>query len=134
MLINNQFMDILSSIFGPDKEGLRRSHVKNLISIALADGHLSEDEWELLVYLASRLGMEEAEIKAIKDHPETVNFVIPKTHDQRVQQIEDLVLLMSIDHDINPNEVELCKKISLKLDVLPQIVDTIISSRRDEKE
>src|SRR6478609_10611964 len=127
-------MDILSSIFGPDKEGLRRSHVKNLVSIALADGHLSEDEWELLVYLASRLGMEEEEINAIRENPEAVKFVMPKTHDQRVQQIEDLVLLMSIDHDINPNEVELCKKISLKLDVLPQIVDDIIAGRNEEKE
>jgi uncharacterized tellurite resistance protein B-like protein len=122
-------MDILSNIFGPDKEGLRRSHVKNLVSIALADGHLSEDEWELLVYLASRLGVEEEEINAIRENPEAVKFVMPKTHDQRVQQIEDLVLLMSIDHDINPNEVELCKKISLKLDVLPQIVDDIIAGR-----
>jgi uncharacterized tellurite resistance protein B-like protein len=127
-------MDILSSIFGPDKEGLRRSHVKNLVSIALADGHLSEDEWELLVYLASRLGMEEEEINAIRENPEAVTFVMPKTHDQRVQQIEDLVLLMSIDHDINPNEVELCKKISLKLDVLPQIVDDIVAGRSEEKE
>ena len=125
-------MDILSSIFGPDKEGLRRSHVKNLVSIALADGHLSEDEWELLVYLASRLGMEEEEINAIRENPEAVKFVMPKTHDQRVQQIEDLVLLMTIDHDINPNEVELCKKISLKLDVLPQIVDDIITGRSQE--
>ena len=127
-------MDILSTIFGPDKEGVRRSHVKNLISIALADGHLSEDEWELLVYLASRLGMEEEEINAIRENPESVTFVVPKTHDQRVKQIEDLVLLMSIDHEINPKEVELCKKISLKLDVLPQIVDDIIAGTKDEKE
>ncbi|MEO7990114.1 MAG: hypothetical protein ABI663_11260 [Chryseolinea sp.] len=127
-------MDILSNIFGPDKEGLRRSHVKNLITIALADGHLSEDEWELLVYLASRLGMEEVEITAIKENPDAVTFVMPKTHNQRVQQIEDLVLLMSIDHDINPNEVELCKKISLKLDVLPQIVDDIIAGRHSDEE
>jgi uncharacterized tellurite resistance protein B-like protein len=126
-------MDILSNIFGSDKEGLRRSHVKNLITIALADGHLSEDEWELLVYLASRLGMEEVEITAIRENPDAVTFVMPKTHEQRVQQIEDLVLLMSIDHDINSNEVELCKKISLKLDVLPQIVDDIIAGRHSEQ-
>lgn len=124
-------MDILSNIFGPDKDSLRRSHIKNLISIALSDGHLSDDEWELLVYLASRLGMEEEEIKAIKENPDAVTFVMPKTHDQRVQQIEDLVLLMSIDHDINPNEVQLCKKISLKLDVLPQIVDSIIAGKQN---
>ncbi len=127
-------MDIFSNIFGSDKDGVRRSHVKNLISIALADGHLSDDEWELLVYLASRLGMVEEEIKAIKENPELVSFVMPKTHEMRVQQIEDLVMLMSIDHDINPREVELCKKISLKLDVLPQIVDSIIEGRHDQND
>jgi uncharacterized tellurite resistance protein B-like protein len=126
-------MDILASIFGSDKEGVRRSHIKNLISVAMADGHLAEDEWQLLTYLASRLGMGEEEIKAIKENPEAVTFVVPKTHEQRVNQIEDLVMLMSIDHDIDPHEVELCKKIALKLDVLPQIVDDIIVSRHDGK-
>ncbi len=126
-------MDILSTIFGPDKEGVRRSHVKNLVSVALADGHMADDEWELLTYLASRLGMEEEEIKVIKENPEAITFVVPKTHEQRVQQIEDLVLLMSIDHDIDPQEIALCKKIALKLDVLPQIVDRIIEGRNDQQ-
>ncbi|HPH47773.1 MAG TPA: hypothetical protein PLJ60_17045 [Chryseolinea sp.] len=127
-------MDILSRIFGPDKEDLKRSHLKNLVSIALADGHLADDEWELLLYLGSRLGMNEAEITAIKENPESVRFVMPGTHEERVQQIEDLVLVMSIDRDIDPDEIELCKKIALKLDVLPQLVDSIIQANRGIKE
>ncbi len=127
-------MDILSRIFGPDKENLKRSHLKNLISIALADGHLADDEWELLLYLGSRLGMGQEEIAAIKENPETIRFVIPNTHEERVQQIEDLVLVMSIDHEIDPEEVSLCKKIALKLDVLPQLVDSIIQSNRNDKD
>jgi uncharacterized tellurite resistance protein B-like protein len=120
-------MDILSSIFGSDTEGIRRSHIKNLISIALADGQLTQDEWDLLLVIASHLGMREEEINAIRNNPDTVNFVAPKTHEERVQQIEDLVALLAIDHDINPKEIELCKKICLRLDVLPQIVDSIIA-------
>jgi uncharacterized tellurite resistance protein B-like protein len=127
-------MDILSRIFGPDKESLKRSHLKNLVSIALADGHLAADEWELLLYLGSRLGMGEEEINAIKENPESVRFVIPSSHEERVQQIEDLVLVMSIDHDIDPDEIELCKKIALKLDVLPQLVDSIIQANRGIKD
>ncbi|HOX84332.1 MAG TPA: hypothetical protein PLS08_14990, partial [Chryseolinea sp.] len=93
-----------------------------------------DDEWELLLYLGSRLGMNEAEITAIKENPESVRFVMPGTHEERVQQIEDLVLVMSIDRDIDPDEIELCKKIALKLDVLPQLVDSIIQANRGIKE
>jgi uncharacterized tellurite resistance protein B-like protein len=120
-------MDILSNIFGTDTNGIRRSHVKNLVSIALADGQLTSDEWDLLVYIASTMGIKEAEIENIKNNPDAVNFISPKSHDESIQQIEDLIAVLTIDHDINPNEVELCKKICLKLNVLPQIVDTIIA-------
>jgi uncharacterized tellurite resistance protein B-like protein len=120
-------MDILSNIFGTDTNGIRRSHVKNLISIALADGQLTSEEWDLLVYIASTMGINEAEIENIKNNPDSVSFISPKSHDESIQQIEDLIAVLTIDHDINPKEVELCKKICLKLDVLPQIVDTIIA-------
>jgi len=123
-------MDIFSTIFGSDANDVRRSHVKNLVSIALADGLLTDEEWQLLVFIASKLGLSEEEIKVIKNNPESVNFTSPKSYEDRVQQIEDLVAVITIDHDINSNEIDLCKKISLKLDVLPQIVDSIISSRR----
>lgn len=117
----------LSNIFKSDEDGVRRSHLKNLVAVALADGKLTDDEWELLVYLASRLGISEDEINTIKNNPDSVQFIPPKKYEDKIQQIEDLVTLISIDHDINPKEIELCKKISLRLDILPQIVDSIIA-------
>jgi uncharacterized tellurite resistance protein B-like protein len=123
----------LSKIFKSDKDGIRRSHVKNLVTVALADGQLSSDEWELLVSIADRLGITEAETNTIKNNPEAVSFVPPKKYEEKVQQIEDLVSVMTIDREINENEVTLCKKISLKLDVLPQIVDNIIEKKLSRK-
>ena len=120
-------MDILK-IFKTDYEGIRRSHVKNLISVAMADGHLDGDEWELLVIIAKRLDMSEEEIVRVKNNRDNINFVPPKSYDEKVQQIKDLVAVMTIDHQINQKELELCKKISLKLDLLPQIVDQIIEN------
>ncbi len=113
-------------IFGSDENGVRRSHIKNLVAVALADGQLTDDEWELLVFIASQLEISESEIKNIKDNIDTVGFIPPKSHAERVHQIEDLVDIISIDRDINPKEIELCKKIALRLDLLPQIVDSII--------
>lgn len=118
-------MDLLK-IFKLDKDGVRRSHVKNLLSVALADGHLDPDEWDLLVTISKVMGISEEEIHTIKEKPEQVPFIPPKKYEDKVQQIHDLVAVMTVDSYISPRELALCKKISLKLDILPNIVDDII--------
>lgn len=118
----------LLDIFKTDHEGIRRSHVKNLITVAMADGRLENNEWSLLVSIAKVLGMKEEEIDAIKTNPETVAFVPPQKYQEKVEQIRDLVAIMTIDGHISSRELELCKKISLKLDILPQLVDEIVEN------
>lgn len=125
-------MDIFSNIFKSDKEGARRSHVKNLIEVALADGHLATEEWNMMVYLAEKFNISEHQIKEIKDNPDSVKFVVPKTHEESVLQIEDLLMVMTVDHEISTREVELIKKIAIKLNVLPQMVDELISRIKGE--
>ena len=118
-------MDLLK-IFKLDKDGVRRSHVKNLLSVALAHGHLDPDEWDLLLTISKVMGISEEEIHNIKEKPEQVPFIPPKKYEDKVQQIHDLVAVMTVDSYISPRELALCKKISLKLDILPNIVDDII--------
>ncbi len=118
-------MDLLK-IFKSDKDGIRRSHLKNLICVAMADGHLDEGEWEMVKSIARLMEITEADIEAIRKNPESVSFVPPKRYEDKVEQIQDLVSLMTIDGEINARELELCKKISLRLDVLPQIVDQVL--------
>ncbi|HYG17457.1 MAG TPA: TerB family tellurite resistance protein [Ohtaekwangia sp.] len=119
-------MDLIR-IFITDKEGIRRSHVKNLVTIAMADGHLDEEEWGLLMRIARHLGMEEEEIKNIKNGFEKVDFVPPKKYEDKVQQIRDLVAIMTIDRQINEKELELCKKAAIRLKLPPELVDEMIS-------
>jgi len=118
-------MDLMK-IFKSDTNGIRRSHVKNLVTIAMADGQVDKEEWSLLVEIAKRLGMSEDEITGIRNNPDGVQFVPPKKYEDRVQQLRDLVSVMTIDSLINLRELELCKKISLRLDILPQMVDEIL--------
>ena len=120
-------MDIFSNIFKSDRENVRRSHVKNLIEVALADGHLAVEEWNMMVYLAEKFNISEHQIKEIKDNPDKVKFVIPANHEECLLQIEDLLMVMTVDHEINPTEIELIKKIAVKLNVLPQMVDAMVA-------
>jgi uncharacterized tellurite resistance protein B-like protein len=117
----------LLKIFKADLNAIRKSHVKNLITVAMADGELDGNEWGLLVDIAKTLGISEAEIKAIQENPESINFTPPKRYNDKVQQISDLVAVMTIDGHISQRELELCKKISLKLDILPRMVDDIVN-------
>lgn len=126
-------MDLFSNIFKSDKAGVRQSHVKNLIEVALADGHLATEEWNMLVFLADKFNITEHQIKAIKDNPDRIEFVIPKTHEECLLQIEDLVMVMAVDNEINPDETVLIKKIALKLNVLPKMVDDLIERIQRKK-
>ena len=119
-------MDLLG-IFKSDDSGIRRSHLKNLLSVAMADGHMDDGEWELLKSLANLMEIPDAEVENIRKNPDDVHFVPPRKYDEKVQQIQDLVALMTIDGHINPTELALCKKISLRLDILPQLVDQILA-------
>lgn len=118
-------MDLLN-IFKNDPTGARKSHLKDLITVAMADGRMDESEWELLKALARLMEIPENEISRIREHPDGVGFVPPKKYEDKITQIQDLVALMNIDGEIDSSEVELCKKISLRLDLLPQIVDQIL--------
>jgi uncharacterized tellurite resistance protein B-like protein len=117
----------LLNIFKTDHNGVRRSHIKNLLSVAMADGTLEKEEWDLVVTIARLLGVSEGEIEIIRQNPETVTFVAPRKYEDKVQHIHDLVALVTIDGQVNERELALCRKISLRLDILPQMVDDIIS-------
>ncbi len=118
-------MDLLK-IFKSDTNGIRRSHLKNLICVAMADGHLDEGEWEMVKSIARLMEITETEIETIRKNPDAVSFVPPRRYEDKVEQIQDLVSLMTIDGEINARELELCKKISLRLDILPQMVDQVL--------
>ena len=115
----------LFNIFGSESEK-RKSHIKNLIAVAMADGHLDKEEWDFLMNIAQNLGMETDEIQNIKNNPDDVKFTPPKKFEEKIQQLEDLVAVMMIDGDIDKNEIEICKKIALNLDLLPRVIHDLI--------
>lgn len=126
-MYQNQLSMGLFSMFGSDEEK-RKSHIKNLIAVAMADGHLADEEWALLSRVAERLKMSAEEIQNIRNNPSEVKFVAPRKYKEKLQQVNDLVALMMVDGDVSPREMELCKKIALKLDLLPRIVSDMIDS------
>jgi uncharacterized tellurite resistance protein B-like protein len=82
-----------------------KSHIKNLIEMACADGRYSEEENELLVSIASRNGISIKRINEIRESQTNIPFGVPKTEIDKFSQIYDLVHMMLADQNIHPEEM-----------------------------
>jgi uncharacterized tellurite resistance protein B-like protein len=70
-----KFADILA-MFNQGK-ATAKSHMKNLIEMAAADGNFDDTEYDLLKSIAKRNGISEGQLKKIQDNPGTVKFDRP---------------------------------------------------------
>ena len=105
----------------------KRSHIKNLIALAQADGHFAEIEEHLLIEIAHRIGMSNEEIIDIRDGIDTIEFVIPDKYEERIEQFQDLLSLVSVDGHIDETEVEMCKSLAEKFEIPLDIVDKMLA-------
>ncbi len=101
-----KFSDLLSIV--QKNSGTKKSHMKNLIEMAAADGNFMDIEYELLKSIAKDHGISESRLKEIRENPEQVKFEVPKDKNEKFRQLYDLVQMMSIDNDVHPKEMEVC--------------------------
>jgi len=106
------FLDILN-LFRQGK-GTARSHIKNLIEVAVSDGNFDLIEYDLLKKIAKRNGINENHLKEIRTAPTSVQFELPEGKEERFQQFYDLVHMMTIDQTIHDEEMKLCNLFAIK--------------------
>ena len=120
------FKSLLNSFSG-GKSGM--SHIKNLVQMAAADGQFLESEKTLLKSIAKRYGISESQIVDIQNHPEKIEFEVPKDEKQKFQQLFDLVNMMGIDNHVHHDEADLANlyaiKFGYKREIAKELVDVI---------
>ncbi len=85
-----------------------KSHMKNLIEVALVDGHFDDDEFELLFRLAEKHSLTRDEILSIKKELSDVPFVVPANEQRRFNQLYELIQMMLADGFVDRGEMRLC--------------------------
>ena len=93
-----------------------KSHMKNLLEIALVDGHFDVTEMDLLKKLAQKYDISEDEMTKIKDNQSTIEFEIPEDENEKFAQFYELVNMMTIDGNIFDEEMNLCVLIGKKFE------------------
>lgn len=106
------FTDILN-LFRQGK-GTARSHMKNLIEMAAADGNFDASESELLKQIAKRNNISEGHLKEIHKKPHTIAFEVPVDKFEKFSQFYDLVHMMSVDNSVHDEEMKLCNLFAVK--------------------
>jgi len=118
----------LFNVFYRNQEDKNRSHIKNLIEVAISDGKLDDSELKLIISIAGKFDMTKEEVMSIKDNPQEIEFTPPSSYSAKVKLMEDLVKVLVADKKIEEEEIKICKELALKLKLNSMVVDDLITS------
>ena len=123
-----KFSDILT-LFHQGK-GTVKSHMKNLIEMAAVDGNFDPVEYELLKSIAKRNGISEIQLQEIKSNLQGIKYELPKSKEEKFNQLYDLIHMMIIDKNIHIEEMSLCDLFAIKFGYKRENIKELIESIR----
>ena len=108
------------------KRDIRTEHFANLVAVAFADGFLDEAEKLFLEERAEEYNLDKKEVQKIMEDVERLKFVVPLNHEEKEEQLADIVYMSMIDGHIHEKEYELCLAIAEKLEFGKKELDHVI--------
>jgi hypothetical protein len=84
----------------------KKDHIKNLLALARVDGHLHVKEEKLLFKIGKRYGLKERQIKEILSSKEKYKINVPDNHNDKMNLLYDLLLMIYADEVVDPHEIE----------------------------
>jgi tellurite resistance protein len=86
----------------------RKSALMNAALIMLADGKATDEELEVLYGIARRVGIAQEETEQILKDSSEAKFVVPKDRKEKISQLVDMIVMMSVDGNVDSYEKNLC--------------------------
>ena len=100
----------------------KKNHIKNLLALGRADGDLHPKEEQLLFKIGKRYGLKDRQIKSIIESGEHHTVNIPDNHNDKMNLIYDLLLMIHADERVEKNEVrffeDAVKKFGMKKEMV----------------
>jgi uncharacterized membrane protein YebE (DUF533 family) len=84
----------------------KKNHIKTLLALAKVDGHVHEKEEKLLFKIGKRYGLKERQIKELLESKEKRKVIIPDNHNDKMNLLYDLVLMIYADDVVDKHEIE----------------------------
>lgn len=131
-ILNAIRMGFFDNFFNSEAKKNRKSHISNLLSVAIADGQLASAEVTFVRAVADRYGLTDKEFNELTSGKK-VPFHKPESKEEQFAQLWEMFLLMIVDNDRHPREIAILKEVAVKFGINSTIVDDMNSVFSDEK-
>lgn len=103
----------IEELFETGERKQDRSHFRNMVLIAKADGLITEDERNLLHKMGQSLSLSEEQVAEIIKNPNKLSIVPPVSREERFEQMIELVRMVQVDGKIDDKEMEVLSRVAV---------------------
>lgn len=103
----------IEELFETGERKQDRSHFRNMVLIAKADGVISPEERDLLHKMGQNLSLSEEQVTEIIKHPSKLSIVPPVSREERFEQMIELVRMVQIDGKIDEKEMSVLERVAV---------------------
>jgi uncharacterized membrane protein YebE (DUF533 family) len=100
----------------------KKNHIRNLLALANADGHMHEKEVTLLYKIAHRYGLKEWQVQKLMESNEKYDINIPDNHNDKMNVLYDLILMVYADEVVEEREIQFCEEVAERFGMKKEIV------------
>lgn len=104
----------------------KKSALRTLLVVALSDGSLNEMEKTFLHKKSLEYKISQQVFTRILENPNKGKLVFPEDFAEKLNFMYDLVEVMITDGIITIEELEICRKISKKMGLIPESINLIL--------
>jgi uncharacterized membrane protein YebE (DUF533 family) len=105
----------------------KKNHIKNLLALAKADGHMHPKEEALLYKIAKRYGLKDRQVKLMVDAAEKYEVNVPDNHNDKMNLLYDLVLMVYADDVVDKHEIQFCEQVVKSFGMKKDLVTWLLS-------
>ena len=102
--------------------------LKQLILVANADGKIKEAEYQLLLGLAAHMEVSQEEFQQV--FASGVEIELPKNDADRILQFHRMILMLNVDTDPSPAEIDMVRKMGIMLGLNPQAIELVFEEMK----
>jgi hypothetical protein len=102
--------------------------LKQLILVANADGKIKEAEYQLLLGLAANLDVSQEEFQKVFDLG--IEVEMPKSDADRILQFHRMILMLNVDADPAPAEIDMVRKMGIMLGLNHQAIEIVLEEMK----
>lgn len=105
----------------------KKNHIRNLLALAKADGSMHPREESLLYKIGKRYGLKDRQVKTLIDTDEKYDIVIPDNHNDKMNLLYDLILMVYADDVVDKHEIEFCEQAVKQFGMKKQLVSWLLA-------